>query len=262
VKYFMRSADACFAYGMRHVHDLEQMGVDPARTVIAPITALTPDEPPPRGPARGGDDTRFLFVGRFIERKGIETLLDAFRLTGLGELHLVGDGPLQETISSAADDNPRIRLGGHLSGPALSQAYAEADALIVPSLYEAWGLVVHEGLAHGLPVITTDQVGAADDLLDPGVNGYVVPAGSAPALAEAMRSLAKWTQEHHDRAAQRSSETLERCSFDRGADGFVRGSAIALAHHQQQHRVRRRIPSTSGASNQNQGRPSKKGAAR
>ena len=91
VKYFMRSADACFAYGSRHVHDLAQMGVDPARIVVAPITALTPEHPPARGNARRGDDTRFLFVGRFIERKGIETLLEAFRLARLGELYLVGD---------------------------------------------------------------------------------------------------------------------------------------------------------------------------
>ena len=247
VKYFMRTVDACMPYGQRHVRDLTEMGVDPARIVLAPITALTPEHPPARGPARSGDETRFLYVGRFIERKGIETLLEAFRLVGFGELHLVGDGPQLETVQRTAAGNSRIRLSGHLSGEALSQAYAEADALIVPSLYEAWGLVVHEGLAHGLPVITTDQVGAADDLIDPGVNGYVVPAGSAGALAEAMRALAGWTQEQHDRSAHRSGETLERCSFERGADGFVRGSAVALAHHERQRRGRRRSPGARSA---------------
>jgi glycosyltransferase involved in cell wall biosynthesis len=106
--------------------------------------------------------------------------------------------------------------------------------LIVPSLYEPWGLVVHEGLAHGLPVITTDQVGAADDLVDPNVNGYVVPAGSAWATADAMRAVAAWTPEQHERAASRSFETLACCSFDRGADGFIRGCTLALEHRKRQ----------------------------
>jgi hypothetical protein len=96
-------------------------------------------------------------------------------------------------------------------------------------------------------VITTDQVGAADDLIDPGVNGYVVPAGSAAALEGAMRALAGWTQEQHDRSTHRSGETLERCSFERGADGFVQGSAVALAHHEQRRRGRRRAPSARGS---------------
>jgi len=252
VRFFMRSADACLAYGTRHVHDLAAMGVEPARTVIAPITALTPEHPPARGPARSGAETRFLFVGRFIERKGLDTLLEAFRLADTGTLRLVGDGPLAEEVTRAAAADERIQLAGHLAGEALSQAYAEADALIVPSLYEPWGLVVHEGLAHGVPVITTDQVGAADDLLDPGVNGYVVPAGSAPALAEAMRSLTTWDQERHDRSARRSAETLARCSFDRGADGFVRGCAVALAHREREAAAgrRRRVRNTDARHSQ------------
>ena len=230
VKFFMRSADACLAYGTRQARDLARMGVDPVRTVIAPITALAPERPPPTDRTRVGAETRFLFVGRFIERKGLDILLEAFRLVDSGELWLAGDGPMRERVSHAAAQDARIRLLGHVEGQALSDLYAHSDVLIVPSLYEPWGLVVHEGLAHGLPVITTDQVGAADDLVDPDVNGYVVPAGSAHAIADAMRAVAAWTPERRERAVNRSVETLACCSFDRGADGFVRGCALALEH--------------------------------
>ena len=82
---------------------------------------------------------------------------------------------------------------------------------------------MHEGLAYGLPAIVTDQVGAGDDLVDPGVNGYVVPTGSSPALAEAMRAIAGWTPEQWERIASRSTETLAACSLDRAVEGFVRG---------------------------------------
>jgi glycosyltransferase involved in cell wall biosynthesis len=226
----MRTADACLAYGTRHVRDLAEMGVDPARTVLAPITALAPERPPERESTRGGRETRFLFIGRLIERKGLDVLLQAFAGFDGGELWIAGDGPLQDAVSQAAAEDSRIRLLGHVDGDDQGDLYAQVDVLVVPSLYEAWGLVVHEGLGHGLPVIATDQVGAADDLIDPGVNGYIVPAGSAEATAEAMHSVSAWTDEQRTHSARRSIETLATCSFERGAEGFVQGAVVALEH--------------------------------
>ena len=139
---------------------------------------------------------RYLFVGRFIERKGIDVLLAAFRRVDRGELWLAGDGPLRSYVEGEAQEDPRIRVLGYADEEALPELYRQADILVVPSHFEPWGLVVHEGLAHGLPVIATDQVAAADDLVDSGVNGYVVPAGSHEALAEAMGLVAEWAPSH------------------------------------------------------------------
>jgi glycosyltransferase involved in cell wall biosynthesis/GT2 family glycosyltransferase len=230
VRKFMRSADAWLVYGRRHVKDAVALGADPARTVIAPITALAPEPPAKPNPPAAGETLRFLFVGRLIERKGIDVLLEAFRRVDGGELRIVGDGPLREAVESAASKDARIRLLGHRDGAELASAYRDAHVLVVPSLYEPWGLVVHEGLAHGLPVIVTDQVGAGDDLIDSGTNGYVVPAGSAHALAGAMRAAARWAPEEWDDAARRSRETLAACSIDRGVDGFIRGCTLAVEH--------------------------------
>jgi glycosyltransferase involved in cell wall biosynthesis len=230
VRTFMRSADAWLVYGTRHVRDAIELGADPDRTVIAPITALAPEPPVEANPPAAGEERRYLFVGRLIERKGIDVLLDAFRRVEGGELLIVGDGPQRETVESAAARDPRIRLLGHRDGDALANAYRDAHFLMVPSLYEPWGLVVHEGLAYGLPVITTDQVGAADDLIESGVNGYVVTAGSTQALAGAMRRAAKWAPEQWERAARRSDGLLATCSIDRGVDGFIRGCSLAVEH--------------------------------
>jgi len=230
VAHFMRTADACLAYGSRHVRDLAAMGVDPDRIAVAPITALVPDRPPERGWPRSGADTRFLFVGRLIERKGLDVLLRAFERFPGGELWIAGGGPLGEAAEAAAVADPRIRVLGHVDGKDLPALYADVDALIVPSLYEPWGLVVHEGLGNGLPVIASDQVAAADDLVDPGVNGYVVPAGSSEPLGGAMREIASWTVERRGKALERSAELLAACSVERGADGFLRGARIAADH--------------------------------
>jgi len=230
VKTFMQVSDAWLVYGTRQARDVVELGADPARTVIAPITALVPGQLPERPRPGSCGSTRFLFVGRFIERKGLDVLIDAFARVEGGELWLVGDGPQRELTEAAAARDPRVRTLGHLQGAPLEDAYRQTDVLVVPSLYEPWGLVVHEGLAHGLPVILTDQVGAGDDLIDDGVNGFVVPTGSSQGLADAMQAISAWAPEQWRRAAARSQDLLEAASIERGVEGFVQGCALAVQH--------------------------------
>jgi Glycosyl transferases group 1 len=230
VRYFFRSGDACLAGGSRHARDAVRLGAHPDRTVIAPLTALAPDPPLERTGLFVPGQPRYLFVGRFIERKGIEVLLAAFRRIGAGELWLAGDGPLRSLVEGEAKGDPRIRFLGYADESSLPDVYRQADVLLVPSLFEPWGLVVHEGLAYGLPVIATDQVGAADDLIDPGVNGYVVAAGSDEALASAMCSVAEWSPSHWREAAAHTRETLPMYGIDHAADAFVRGCMLGLRH--------------------------------
>jgi glycosyltransferase involved in cell wall biosynthesis len=229
VKAFMRTSDAWLVYGSRQARDVVELGADPERVVVAPITALVPEAPAPEHrPADG--TTRYLFVGRLIERKGLEVLLEAFERVDGGELRIAGDGPLREMVEAAAARDPRIRLIGHTAGEELARAYQDADVLVVPSLYEPWGLVVHEGLAYGLPVIVTDEVGAADDLIERDVNGYVAAAGSAEELGEAMTAVSAWTPARREAGSRRSADLLRSVSIERGAEGFVRGCTLALEH--------------------------------
>jgi glycosyltransferase involved in cell wall biosynthesis len=230
VRMFVRSADACMAYGTRAARDLAELGVDPVRTVIAPIVAQPPNGNASRDKrARHAVDARYLFVGRLIERKGIDVLLNAFRSVDSGELWIVGDGPLRPVVEAAAADR-RIRLFGHLEGEQLAAVYQQATALVLASHYEVWGLVVNEALAYELPVIATDQVGAGDDLIDAGINGLIVPAGSSKALAGAMGEVAAWTPEQRERSAKRSREKLKAWSLDRAVGAFVHACSLALEH--------------------------------
>lgn len=232
VRYFFRAGDAWLAGGSRHAEDVVRLGAHPDRTVIAPMTALGPDPPLERTGLIEPDQPRFLFVGRLIERKGIEVLLSAFRSVGRGELLLAGDGPLRSFVEAEAKSDPRIRFLGYANEETLPEVYRQADILVVPSHFEPWGLVVHEGLAYGLPVIATNQVGAAADLIDSGTNGYVFPAGSSEALASAMRAAAEWTPQQWRKAGERNRETLPMYGLDRAADAFVEGCLLG-------HRYRR-----------------------
>jgi glycosyltransferase involved in cell wall biosynthesis len=229
VRKFMRSGDAWIAVGSRSRRDLVELGADPARIFIWPMIPAAAGWDDSISPRSSGP-TRFLFVGQLIERKGIDVLLRAFADLNHAELLIAGDGPLREGVLAASSRDSRVTVHGHLEPKALDDLYRQADVFVLPSLYETWGLVVNEALGRGLPVVVTDQVGAADDLVEDGVNGLVVPAGSHEALADAMRRASKWTPEKR-RAGQRlSTQKLKPFTFDNAAEAIVQACRCGLMH--------------------------------
>jgi glycosyltransferase involved in cell wall biosynthesis len=146
----------------------------------------------PVEPRRLGDGFELLFAGRLEREKGIEVLLEAWRLASLGDdatLVLAGDGP-------ATAHGPGVRALGRVPREQLPALYAGADALVLPSIrtatfLEPWGLVVNEAMHQGTPVIASDAVGAvAGGLVRDGRNGLVAPAGDPRALATRIQALA------------------------------------------------------------------------
>ncbi len=134
----------------------------------------------------------FLYVGRLETYKGPQLLLQAFDQLKAADavLVLIGEGALREEVQSWSAAR-RNRIKWLLAQPFTSviQWMRASDVLVVPSLAEQWGLVINEGMTCGLPIIATDRVGAVDDLVADGVNGYVVSGDSVEALAQAMRAL-------------------------------------------------------------------------
>jgi len=135
---------------------------------------------------------RILFSGSLIKRKGVDLLLNAFMAIAPEfpqlELHLIGDGPMLKQLRamsvSVAD---RVYFHGFKQRTELPAYYAKADVLCAPSRYDGWGLVIAEGLASGLLVVSTDRTGAAIDLLDD-QSGWIVQAGSLDPLIRALRA--------------------------------------------------------------------------
>jgi glycosyltransferase involved in cell wall biosynthesis len=135
-----------------------------------------------------------LFTGRLRREKGVRVLLSAWRMTGLEAPHaalvLVGRGPERARAAATGAIVP-----GELPARDVRNFYAASDVVVVPSIptrtfREPWGLVVNEAMSQGRAVIATDAVGAAaGGLVRDGVNGLVVPAGDARALAGAIRRL-------------------------------------------------------------------------
>jgi len=132
----------------------------------------------------------FLFVGSLSARKGLPVLLEAWRsLAGLNaELWLVGSGKLPEGESDALP--PSVKLLGLKSRPEVAALMRQADVFVFPSFFEGLAQVQVEALASGLPLIATREAGA-EDLVQEGQNGYLVPAGDAPATARRIEELTR-----------------------------------------------------------------------
>jgi glycosyltransferase involved in cell wall biosynthesis len=78
---------------------------------------------------------------------------------------------------------------GFVNQTELPAIYAAADAIVLPSRSETWGLVVNEAMACGLPAVVSDTVGCAPDLVEPRTTGAVFAMGNIAALAQAIQSV-------------------------------------------------------------------------
>lgn len=171
------------------------------------------------------DGLLVLFAGRLVREKGVEVLLEAWKLAGLGHgavLALAGDGPLRHVVERRGSG---VRSLGYLPRSKLRSLYAAADILVLPSIRtatfaEPWGLVVNEAMLQGTPVIATDAVGAVvGGLVQDKRNGLVVPAGDPVSLAAGLRTLAK-NQELRERLGHAAREDAARLTPQAWAEGL------------------------------------------
>lgn len=150
-------------------------------------------------PPAGARPLRFLFLGSHIARKGLPVLLDAWRALGTqradAELWLAGPcGPRERQL---IPNLPGLHVLGQVPHADVPALLARTDVLVLPSLFEGFGLVLLEALAAGLPFIATLHTGAAD-LPTVETFGRRVQVGSVEALEAA---LAGYLQRPPDRPA-------------------------------------------------------------
>jgi glycosyltransferase involved in cell wall biosynthesis len=147
-------------------------------------------------PERDPAQLTYLFCGQMIPRKGLDHLLTAFTALHSKYPHtrllLTGrEASLPTLLNSVpAPTRARIEYTGFQPPESLPAIFARADIFILPSRYDGWGVVVNQALAAGLPLICSDAVGAAHDLIDPDKNGLLFPPGDIPALTNAMEKFA------------------------------------------------------------------------
>jgi glycosyltransferase involved in cell wall biosynthesis len=138
--------------------------------------------------------TRLLYVGTWIDRKGIYYLAEAFAAlaTCAPEVRLTIAGCIvsEEQVKAYFPEGIRNRISvlPFLSRDAMPNLYASHDIFVFPSLVEGMPLTLLEAMAGAMPVVTTNTCGMSD-LIENGKNGLLVPAADATALGEAIDRL-------------------------------------------------------------------------
>lgn len=133
--------------------------------------------------------SKFIFVGRLVDWKRVDLLLEAFaRVPTPAELHLVGSGPMLSELELTAGRlgiRPEVTFHGQLDQPQCAAIMAECSALVLPSVFECGGAVVLEAMAVGLPVIATNWGGPADYVVN-SETGFLVNPTTVDEFVEAL----------------------------------------------------------------------------
>ena len=176
----------------------------------------------------------FMYVGRYVEEKGVADLLEAYRIYRQGtaepwDLVCVGAGPLAPLLRG----QPGVRDMGFIQSEDLPAVFKTvAGVFVLPSRAEPWGVVVQEAAASGLPIICSEACGSGVHLVQEGYNGWVFDTGETAHLAACMRR-ASTSPPPVLRAMGRRSHQLSRIlTPEAWATTFVRGVAeIKLGSH-------------------------------
>lgn len=177
---------------------------------------------------------RFVCVARLNEQKGHMLLLEAVaRLREEGrelEVVLAGDGPLRPQLEEAIRRlglAASVRIAGWMSASQVREAILSSRALLLPSFAEGLPVVLMEALALGRPAITT-AIAGIPELVEPGVAGWLVPAGSVEALVGAMRDALEATPARLEAMGRAGAARVGRL-HDAGVEASKLAVLFALA---------------------------------
>jgi glycosyltransferase involved in cell wall biosynthesis len=179
----------------------------------------------------GDADVVVLSVARLAPEKRLDVLVDA--IAEAHDEHLLlavaGDGPERQRLESLARARGvRLLLTGDVDWERIVELYVAADVFALLSEREPWAVVVNEAAACGLPLVLSDRVGAAHDLLRDGENGRLVAAGDVAAAATALRELAADADLRRAQGA-RSRELAADWGYGPSVESFVAAVREAMA---------------------------------
>jgi glycosyltransferase involved in cell wall biosynthesis len=145
--------------------------------------------PDPPQPGRGGGGYA-VFVGRLLEGKGTETLVDAWRRLPDLKLKILGDGALRPRLEQMAKrERLNIEFAGMQPRAQVLEAVADAELLVIPSeWYEGFPMVIAESFACGTPVLAS-RIGSLAELVEDGVTGRQFTAGNSEKLAQTVNGM-------------------------------------------------------------------------
>lgn len=222
IKLMLRNSDFLIAAGTNAKEYLLSLGANPKKILVAYYTIDTDQlinkinkESDKSFIHRKFDLKKgvktILFVGQLIKRKGVVQILNLAKKfkenTGIVFI-LVGYGPMEEDISNFIRANKlnNLRLAGFVPNDEVYKYYMSCDIFLLPSLEETWGLVVNEAMCAGKPVLVSKFAGSSADLVENGINGFIVNPYKEVTLVAKIKTLV----EDNDLRKKMGNESLRK----------------------------------------------------
>jgi len=232
-----KNVDAVLVPGFRHREFFTKLGVSSDKIFIMPNVSnieLSDKDYENKEKIKeklGSTDKKvILFVGRLIDLKGVDYLINAFfKLSKEREdivLLIVGDGPEKGNLESLVKDlniENKVIFVGNIENNLLGGYYLLSNVFVLPSITtyyaDACPLVVNEAMYFGKPVITSDAVGTTF-MIENGKNGYVVPERNSEALYDAINNVVS-NPELEKKMGQESKKLIdEKFRYENMIEGF------------------------------------------
>ena len=235
-RFLMKSAVGCFSTSVAHDEYYKAYGISEDKIYRYPFTSLfekdirqTPCDTAEKAVIRaalGITEERYVVtVGQYIYRKGFDVLLKA--AAGLPRdvgIYFIGGTPTEEYIAlKEKNDLKNIHFVPFTDKETLKKWYAASELMALPTREDIWGLVVNEAMAAGVPVVTTDRCIAGLEIVQDGINGYIVPAGEIEPLKEKIGSILNDAELHQtmvDKCLSRINEYTFESMAKRHLEAF------------------------------------------
>jgi len=253
-----KKSAACIVYGTRSKILLKSFGVQEDKIFIAWNTSMLK---PNSEDFKKSDEIKFekklgkkqvvLFVGRLVKRKGIDILIKAFsqvvkkrkdaRLIIIGEKGYYGKSAEEffeveelRLLCKELGIEDFVLFLGDIKNKELLPYYLLSDLVILPAVgdekVEAWGLVINEAMGLGKPVIATNAVGAAFDLIENNVNGFIVHEKSIKELSDKMEIILSDDKLRKKMGEENTRKINNRFTYNNEARGFEQAIEYVISN--------------------------------
>lgn len=171
-------------------------------------------------------DNIILFVGylRHSPNKGLRDLIRSFKYFydkfDVGELIIIGDGPLKVDLEKKAKNYP-IKFLGYLEGKRKYHWFKKAKVLIIPSYGEPWGWVINEAFYFNLPVIASSKM-MAKEMIDDGKNGYLVDPGNINDIYSKLKKVIELEYNDYKKMAKYAKNISKKYNLNYSLECFNR----------------------------------------
>lgn len=213
-KYLLKKAKFCFSSSDESDKYLERYGISRNKIFRFHFSSVSKNYLEFNKPSTSAKEelgfnkekTLILFVGRLIHRKGADVLLKSLDgLDSTTEVAFVGGNPTKEYQELIKLHNLRnVKFIDFAPSEVVMKYYDAADIFVLPTREDIWGLVINEAMAHKCAIVTTNQCIAGRELIENGVNGFLIESDDCDSLNSCLRKIV---------FNSKLMESMKECSF-------------------------------------------------